>query len=177
MQTIELSGLTFRWDIEPDDISGAPWDNEDGHGIVSEWTQRSKRPGERVLCEDGRSKRFYDVAETMKIAKRDGWDAAPYGGTPGERAARAVDRDFEYLRGWCNGDWEYVGVVVTLLDDEGEPTGETDSLWGIESSDAEYIQSTAQELAQGIADSVIGETSEVSYWACRDVITTSQPGA
>ena len=87
---------------------------ECGHGPVSEWTTRAKQLGERVLVEDRRgAKRYYDFAEAVRIAKRDGWDAPPLGeGTKGQRAARAAEADFNRLRGWCNGDWEYVGIVV-----------------------------------------------------------------
>lgn len=120
---------------------GAPWENSDCHGPVSDWTTRAKLPGERVLCEDHGSRRYYDVAEAIRIAKRDGWDAPPYGtGTKGERAARAVERDFDYLRRWCNDDWHYLGVMVTVYRNGAEIAG--DSLWGIESH-GDYWRETA----------------------------------
>src|SRR5687768_10976075 len=97
--------------IEHDDCQETPWDRECGHGPVTEWTTRAKQPGERVLVEDHGSSRYYDFAEAVRIAKRDGWDAPPYGqGTKGQRATRAAEADFNRLRRWCNGDWEYVGV-------------------------------------------------------------------
>lgn len=76
--TFEIDGVTFRVRTEYDDYHGAPWDEEDGHGPVSDWTSRSKLPGEFVLCEDRGKRRFYDFAEACRIARRDGWGHMPY---------------------------------------------------------------------------------------------------
>lgn len=73
----EHGGVAYVATIESDDTHGAPWDEECGHGDVSEWTTRDKLPGELVLGEDGRSKRFYDFAGACKIARRDGWGFLP----------------------------------------------------------------------------------------------------
>lgn len=73
----EHDGVAYVATIESDDTHGAPWKEEDGHGDVSEWTTRDKLPGELVLSEDGRSKRFYDFAGACKIARRDGWGFLP----------------------------------------------------------------------------------------------------
>jgi len=77
--TFEHAGLTFRAKIERDDDMGAPWDEHDGRGPVSDWTTRDKLPGELVLSEDrrGRSKRFYDFAEACRIARKEGWGFLP----------------------------------------------------------------------------------------------------
>lgn len=56
MDTIELRGFTFRVDIRPDDSTGAPWDEHDGHGPVrydrGVSAATEKRPGDRVLFHD-----------------------------------------------------------------------------------------------------------------------------
>lgn len=151
MTTFTRHGLTFRTTVEQDTDHGAPWEECDGHGPVTDWTSRDKMPGELVLNVDGRQRRYYDFAEACRIARRDGWDAPPYKtGTARQRAARAARADFEYLRAWCNDDWSYVGVIVELLDDEGEPVDRA-SLWGVESSDDAYIEEVAQELADELA--------------------------
>ncbi len=62
-------------------------------------------------------------------------------------AAEAARRDFRFLSDWCNDRWSYVGVVVELVDDDDEPTGESESVWGIESCSTEYLEETAHELA------------------------------
>lgn len=159
--TFELEGAECRVRFEYDDSHGAPWDECDGHGPVSEWAQRDKRPGELVLCQDRRSKRYYDQQEATVIAKRDGWGlgreeatklTVQLGRAPtrNEIVAEAVRRDFEFLRSWCNDDWHYVGVVVELLDEDGEPTKHHDSLWGIESNAGDYLCTVAHELAEGL---------------------------
>jgi hypothetical protein len=134
--------------VEHDDDHGPPWEEEDGHGPVSEWRDAdSKRPGERVLVRHHGSARFYDMQEAIRIAKQDGWDAPPYDeGTKGQRAARAVEADFQYLKGWCDDRWYYVGVIVELQDEDGNEI-DRDSLWGIESVDENYLNETAREMA------------------------------
>lgn len=74
---IEHDGIAYVVTIEHDDCMGAPWDEHDGHGDVSDWTTRDKLPGELVLSEDRNSKRFYDYAGACKIARRDGWGWLP----------------------------------------------------------------------------------------------------
>ena len=88
--TIVYRGYELKAEVVPDEDMGPPWKEHDGHGPVSEWRSgSSKRPGERILCEDRGHCRFYDFAEAVKIARKDKWDAPPYGtGTPGERAVR-----------------------------------------------------------------------------------------
>lgn len=166
--TFERNGLTFRIAIESDPDHGAPWGDEDGHGPVSDWRcydqqDMGKRPGEWLLCTSGRfSARFYDAREAQQIALRDGWGigseeraalALKLGREPRKReiAAEAVRRDYERLRAWCNDQWCYVGVVVTLLDVESEMTDESNSILGIESDAGNYLTEVAHELADEIA--------------------------
>ena len=103
---------------------------------------------------------WYDVLRTLQLAEKDGWgmDAAWHaehpGATPAEIRMAAVERDFEYLSGWYNDDWCYVGVVVTLLTepDEDDETEEVDttSCWRFESTDTEgqneYVRDAVEEL-------------------------------
>jgi hypothetical protein len=152
----ERGGRTFTFKTEGDDSHGAPWEEEDGHGVVSDWTRRDKAPSERVLHADRSSKRYYDVAATMRIARKDDWGlcdadkaklAKKLGRTPthGDIVAEAVDRDYEHMRRWCADLWQYVGVIVTH-----EESGECESLWGIESEDDDYLEMTAHDLADEI---------------------------
>lgn len=146
--------FTFSVKFERDEDAGAPWDNCEGHGVVSDWERRSKYPGELILNSDGRGNfRFYDFAASCRLALRDGWDAAPYNGgteTKRQQAAKAARADFEYLRSWCANEWEYVGVIVTLLDEDGDETEVSDSLWCVESRD-DYHHETARQLADELA--------------------------
>ena len=93
-----------------------------------------------------------DFVFSVRIARRERWDAAPYdaGETPGERAAKAARADFEFLRGWCADEWEYVGVIVTLLDDNGEESEVSDSIWRVETF-GDYHEETARVLADELA--------------------------
>ena len=140
-------GFDFIMELKPDNLSGLPWKNGDGCGIVSEWRPKdSKRPGERILHQDGRSCLFYDWQATMLKARKEGWgvEKPPPGLTKRAIAALAVEQDFERMRRWCNGEWWYVGVVVML--DEYDST-EQRSLWGIESDCEDYIKEVRNDLA------------------------------
>lgn len=144
--TFTHQGRTFRLRVERDEFMREPWKEHDGHGVVSGWETRAKRPHERILISDRRSCRFYDVRASMAIAVRDGWgcaDPTHVHATRRSAAACAVDRDFEYLRAWCNDEWFWVSVIVKHGD-------ETASISGLESSDRAYIDATARELAEEI---------------------------
>ena len=148
-ETRESGTMSFRVEWFYDSYSDAPWNNEDGHGPVSDWEHRSKKPGEMILNSNRRFHRFYDFAEAVKLARRDGWDTKPYGTRkPGERAHAAVMADYNYLRQWYDQQWHYCGIVVTLLDADGEPDVNA-SLWGIEDglpSMSEYHEEVIGEL-------------------------------
>lgn len=150
--TFTYRGHTFKVTFPRAEDTGPPWEEHDGHGEVSDWTSREKRPGERVLVADRQSYRYYDFAATVRKARAEGWGIAHP--APGLRkrqlAALAVEADLEYCRRWANDDWEWIGVVVTLLDADGEPAGETEAVWGIESNSGAYLTETAYELVDEI---------------------------
>ncbi len=161
--TFTHDGLTFTFRTERDDDTGAPWDEHDGHGPVSEWRSSyngqpvMKRPGQMVLIHDRGSYRLYDFAEAVRMAKRDGWNADPLdvpGETKGQRAHKAAMADFNRLRRWCNDQWYWCGVIVTCDDLPGEPSA---SLWGIESDAGEYFAEVAKELADEIIAEAVAE--------------------
>lgn len=200
-------GFTFSAELASDDDQGTPWDNEDGHGPVSDWRRKSwnghfdKSPGELLLCDDNpsglrgtSSARFYDFAEACRIARRDGWGVPAYSlirdnGANGlsrctghwfddqrnliahrsdwhddcnaaisqvyamhratmtarQYAALAARADFERLRNFCDGDWHYCGVIVTVSRNGIELASA--SLWGVESDAGDYLREVADELA------------------------------
>lgn len=127
-ETYAQHGNTYRIEWFYDSDFGAPWENCDGHGPVSEWECRRKRPGELILTQDGRYTRFYDFQAAVKRARREQWGM----GISGADFVEAARRDFEYLRRWCNDQWHYCGIVVTLLDERGDETLISSSLWGVE---------------------------------------------
>jgi hypothetical protein len=150
-ETIIRNGRRYTFKIEHDDGMGEPWKEHDGHGVVSDWTRRDKAPGEVIIASDRGSHRFYDIAGTTRLARRDHWGlsdaskarlAARIGREPkrGDIVAEAVRLDCERMRGWCNDQWHWCGVIVT------SPEGETRSLWGIESDGYEYHAEVAGEL-------------------------------
>jgi hypothetical protein len=143
---IEVDGLLFGVELVPDYDYGPPWKEEDGHGSVSDWTNRIKAPGERVLASDRTHHLYYDFEEACEIALREGWGG--FSGATKQRAALAAEADFRRLKAYCEGLWWYVGVVVELLDDDGDSMGlEKESLWGVE-SDGEYWREAAIDLAR-----------------------------
>ena len=71
--TFTHGGRNFIAELHTDDCGDAPWKRSDGHGPVTDWLRRDKQPGEWLLSEDGGSKRFYDAAAALRMAKCDGW--------------------------------------------------------------------------------------------------------
>ena len=146
------NGKSFRCSIIPDDTYGAPWEKTDCYGVVTEWERRDKRPCERILCKDGPYSRFYDVAESIKKALRDGWgvgDSSNENMTKRQIAAHAVDADFKRLRGWCTGEWGYVYLEIFPLTEDGdELKSKAQCIGGVESDDEDYILELAKELAK-----------------------------
>lgn len=163
IETIKVGGLSFAVAVARDDDATPPWDREDGHGPVSDWRRsRDKSPGERVVSEDRGSYRFYDMREAVCIAERDAWGlcdearaklSAKLGREPtkGEIRAQAVENDFQRLRAWCDDEWSYVVLRVTLLDVEGEDTDTTAYCGGFESDYRDYILESAHVMAQELA--------------------------
>lgn len=155
---IEKNGKFYRVEFHFDEGMGAPWKEHDGHGIVSDWESRDKKPGEVVINTDHGSNRFYDVSETTRIAKRDGWGlnddaraelAKKLGRAPtaGEIRAEAVRLDLERMAGWCNDDWHWCGLKVFPLTNDGdELRSKAQSLWGIESDAGPYFDEVIDEL-------------------------------
>lgn len=52
----EHAGRRYRAEVHHDSDMGAPWEEHYGHGPVSDWTIRDKRPGELVLSVDSRGR-------------------------------------------------------------------------------------------------------------------------
>ena len=159
-------GREFIASLYADDTGGTPWEHSDGHGPVRHDTARSKRAGERVMgdVDRGGCAWLYDVQAAIALAHKDGWGVGDdeiaaltkkHGRNPtkGEIAARAVEKDFEFLSGWCNDDWHYCGVAVRAIDADGMVYGDEfeNALWGIESNAGEYLKEVAAQLAGEVA--------------------------
>lgn len=72
--------------------------------------------------------------------------------TPRQRASRAALSDFKALRAWCNDEWFWCGIVVTVTHTESGLELASDSLWGIDAnypgSDNSHLTECAMELAE-----------------------------
>lgn len=167
LQTNEIihdGGNHYRVTIEHDDLAQAPWVAYEGHGPVTDWLSRTKAPGERLLSTSGTQHRYYNVQEAVEIAKRDGWNTPPYevsGESAAERAVRAVDADYRYLRNWCLDAWEYLEISVQLVAEDGRnmeadhPTIETYNSTGcVESLDDDLVEQTAIGLAKELSENL-----------------------
>ena len=157
-QTITHKNETFEIEIKHDDYANPPWQNDDCCGFVSAWRNKNtKRPHERVLCVDHGQACFYDWNASMAKAMKEGWGISRQpddkrsefefnlwrkGLSKKQLAHFAVEQDFQRLKARCDDHWSYVGVVVTHID-----SGESISLFGIESGDQTYQDQVALELA------------------------------
>lgn len=149
----EFEGLLFTATIHHDDDMGEPWKEYQGQGPVTDWVKRNKFAGELLLNSDGTSKRYYDFAEAVKIAKRDQWGVKGgmlEGETANQYAARAARHDFEMLQAWCDDQWYWCGVSVTVSKNGVQLVDDYEcALWGIEmnypGSDNSYLLDVANE--------------------------------
>lgn len=155
--TLNYRGLTFTVAKHYDETMQAPWEEHDSHGIVTDWINSGDAPEDaRELNRDRTRVRYYDLAASLERARADQWgltdtDRAALALTLGREltaedvTAEAVRKDYEHLRAWCRDEWHYMGVVVTL-----RGTHISRSLWGIESTEHDYHEEVARELADEI---------------------------
>ena len=146
LRTVHGRTVRVEWIFDYD--TGRPWVEHEGHGPVREshtphaLKEGDKRPGERPLNRADRSawQWHYDWQGAIKRAREEGWglDIDDFMGlmcelrrvpTKGQVIERAVERDFQHLKGWANEEWYWCGIEVTDVE-----TGVERSLWGIEST-------------------------------------------
>lgn len=155
-----IDGLRFHVSIEHDPDKGAPWNEDDSHGIV-----RNLRDAPAVGYKQLAQHWYYDLHASLAKAQSEGWGLSEAKlaeltaslqrePLPVEIAQMAVFEDYQRLLAWCNDGWHWCGVVVILLDAEGNPTNRSEALWGIESDSPEYHQQVAQELAEQMAKDI-----------------------
>ena len=165
-----LDGAPLRFAVElmRDEDMREPWRECDGHGEVTDWTSRAKRPGELILNQDGDSCRYYDFSVACAIALRDGWDATPLNDGTETKRQQAARADYEYLKAWCEDDRFYVVVRVVLLDDEGEETDIDQYLGGVEYHNTDENDG----LTTGIVDDMTRDiiASQGKTWALMPVV-------
>lgn len=148
-EVVEKDGHLYTVEWFDDYTAEAPWKFSDCHGVVIE-ASRPKHPHELKLG-DGY---LYDVRATMEIAKRDGWGADEQGLTLAQAAEIAVRNDFEYLKGWCDGSWHYIGIAVTRTDgvsvEQIKQQKNRAALWSVESDAEAYHKLVIDELIREI---------------------------
>lgn len=158
-------GRAFEVSLYADYSHGAPWDEEDGHGPVRHIPySESMAPGETFLAHgSARGYRYvYGFGAALVQASREGWGIGPrelelltmrIGKKPTRAQIRAesVRQDMKHLAGWCDSDWQYIGVSVRIIGADDEPEGHKfeNALWGVESS-GDYWREVARELADEI---------------------------
>lgn len=181
-EELEIDGVTVKVEYYLDYDHDLPWEHDCGHGPVRRSNiphregSSDKRPGERPLNSPDRNEYqfYYDWQAACKMARKDGWNTGPYDAP--NQVQRAVQADFNFIRGYLNDDWHYVGVVVKI-DDENE-----DSCWGFESLN-NYHKEAAREMAEALVESYreqqdkelseqIKEAAERLYWESRGMVTT-----
>ena len=81
---------------------------------------------------------FYDWQAATKLAKTE------WGFKTRRDAREAVERDFEHLRGWVNGDWHWAVLAISTTVNGKEYSK---SLGGIDSlSLDEFLKDMAEEI-------------------------------
>lgn len=139
------NGWYYVVKFQYDDTHEAPWDWDDGHGVVIPLRERCSLEDWQLDWTMGdRDGWLYDRDASLAKAIKEGWNAPPYHEPGG--AMRAVKADFDYLRRWCKNDWWYVGLIVELYD-EDEHLIDENSCWGYESFSTDYLCAEARSWA------------------------------
>lgn len=126
-----------RWFFDHD--YGSPLENGDGYGVTErmDWNPTNEEQLEQHLLdyepeleEETRLRLmrvlqrghhrydkglFYDVLSSLHMARTE------WGITDPVKAMEAVERDYAYLKGWYDDDWQYLTISVAPLDEYGEP--------------------------------------------------------
>lgn len=179
-ETFEYKGHRFSVSF-PLDNETTPFD-DDSHGPVRYTRMHhiegssDKRPGERPLNQPDRHEYqyYYDWQSACKMARKDSWNAEPFDAP--NRILRAVQADFDFLRGYLSGAWQYVGIELRRIDANGETLDET-SCYGFEMLNDYHIESAYAMADELIANykrkfsKQMAEAKERKYWASRDVET------
>lgn len=143
-QVTDLSnGWKIKVEFEYDHDYGKPWEECDGHGVIYETHSREEYMDEWLLNNSRGWYRYYDWKESLKLAIKDKWGCKPYDTST---AMDAIKADYEWLRRWCNDDWWWVGMIVTLLDEDDNEI-DSDSCWGYDSDSIDYLCSEARSWA------------------------------
>lgn len=147
------NGVEYKVEFSYDYDYGPPQKNSDGHGVIlcTSWTKTEalngdvnlsddllmRVPGFRLLTATRSSYMYYDtVASAAKAIEE--WGCKP------EEVERAVEWDFRYIDGWYSGQWNWIVITVTRVNDEDA----THSCGGFEST----MLDNEDELAHVVAD-------------------------
>lgn len=159
--------------VYADHDMGRPWEEHDGHGDIREGYTgftgyAEKRGGEVVIGEVAFSHRkarvwLYDVAATIKRARKEGWGISEQqtealgvrlyaqSKTPKPRltkreiVAEAVRLDMERMSAWLNDRWTWCGVSVVEMPDFSKAIEALESYDGGDVTDGNDWQTEAIE--------------------------------
>ena len=163
-ETFEHHGREFVMKLYYDHDTDPPWENDCGSVDIEQRRRHSwrgdggdtKRPWERIIHRNRTTVFVVDVRAEYERAHKDGWGlsdddvaklAAKLKRTPSRKeiAIESVERNIKHMVGWINDDWRYIGVEVTDV-----LSGDSDSLWGVDDSDRDYILDVRDDLASGL---------------------------
>ena len=154
-ETVTFGDVTVLIEYFVDDTyRPEPWDEYDGN--VEFWPVRGsheKKPSERYLTKDRFNAWVYDIRDAHDKAIRESWCTGcdwVKGLTRRQIATRAVEENVSFWRAYLDGDWFYAGVVITVLDKDGEKTEHADSCWGFETFNS-YHRTAGNDMARELA--------------------------
>ena len=83
-----------------------------GHPLYNE-EFAMRAPLMRLLSEYrfGKTAKWYDFVTSMNVATEE-WGVSP------DKAYDAAEKDYEYLRGWYNNDWYWIGITIRRADED-----------------------------------------------------------
>jgi hypothetical protein len=165
----ERGGVWVRVKLEYDTDGGPPWEDGDEGKMrdVDRYAEHpAQRNGDEYLIGDGRGgQMIWTPPKEMRVLTHAYYlrDFHGYAMQPAmEEARRRVEERRRWLERWCQDDWCYAGLVVSIYETEEDAAGDEneiamDSLWGIDHDrdNDEYLQETANDMVSNLVDTEI----------------------
>ena len=108
----DAHGHILLLDFDPTDPEEVEERVSQGHPLFGE-EFAMRAPLMRLLSEYrfGKNAKWYDFVTSMNVATEE-WGVSP------DKAYDAVEKDYEYLRGWYNNDWYWIGITIRRADED-----------------------------------------------------------
>jgi hypothetical protein len=148
-------------DFDPTDPEEVEERVSQGHPLYGE-EFAMRAPLMRLVSEHRYSPtaKWYDFVTSLNIATTE-WGVSP------EKAYDAVEYDYNYLRGWYNNEWYWIGITIRRADENDPWHEEVHSVGGFES----LILDNDEDKIEVIEEMILSLESHIRYEKHKEQLT------